>query len=60
MLNSKKTQYALVTPSVKGSKYQITVFDNDDSAVMDLQRDNLKEVVNELDDLGFVYPEKNY
>ena len=58
LTNLTGSQYALVTSSIKGSKYQITTFDANDVPIMDSQRDTLKEVVEELDDLGFVFPEK--
>ena len=52
------SQYAIVTPSIKDGKYQITVFDNDNTPVMDSQRDTIEEVVKELDSQGFTYIEE--
>ncbi|MFA6590163.1 MAG: hypothetical protein WCS66_07490, partial [Bacteroidales bacterium] len=54
----ERKQYAIVTPSIKDGKYQITVFDNDDTPVMDSQRNTIKEVVEELDSQGFTYIEE--
>ena len=50
--------YAVVTPSVKDGKYQLTTFDNKDVPLSDGQYNTLDEVAKDLDDGGFTYVDK--
>ena len=50
--------YATVTPSIKDGKYQITVFDKNDTPMMDAQRNTVDEIAEFLQEDGFIFPEQ--